>query len=701
MALPEITPGTPVEALPGVGPVMAGALRRLGLASAADLVRHVPLRWEEDREESTLADLAAEGGPDSSAGVNATVRGEVVRARWAPGRHPRLEAMIEDGTGSIRVVWFNAPWLRSRIHPGRRGLLQGAVKRRSGYLEMTNPRWEPIEEGREPPSRAARLRPVYPANEELGSRQIEKLVALVLEPCLARIEDPLPTAYRDLRALPGLAESWRRMHRPGSMEDVAAARRRLAFDELFLLQLGVMMRRQQWRSQRRAMPLPCSEMLDARIRARLTHTLTEEQERVTAEIAADLRQATPMNRLLQGDVGSGKTLVAVYGMLLAVANAGQAALVAPTELLAEQHWRSILTMLDRSQVQVELLTGSIGAAARTGVLERIASGETNLVVGTHALLEEGVRFKSLALAVIDEQHRFGVEQRAALRAKAGSLVPHVLVMTATPIPRTLGMTLYGDLDVSVLRGRPPGRRPVTTRVVGAAKAPEVYAWVRTRLDRGEQAYVVVPAVEESDAGLLDVATHGRFLSEGPFRGLPLGMLHGRMDAEEREAVMARFRAGELRVLVATVVIEVGVDVPNASVMVVEHADRFGLSQLHQLRGRVGRGTARSYCIFIGDPSTPEATARLAAIAGCDDGFEIAETDLRIRGPGELFGSRQSGLAPFRVADPFRDAELLAMARRDARDWIERDPALAAPELALVRRKLMATHGAALGLGDVG
>ena len=338
------------------------------------------------------------------------------------------------------------------------------------------------------------------------------------------------------------------------------------------------------------------------------------------------------------------------------------------------------------------------------VREGLRDGSIDIVVGTHAILEGGIAFRSLAVAVIDEQHRFGVRQRAAIRQKGQGerpLVPHTLVMTATPIPRTLAITLYGDLDLSTLRGRPPGRQPVTTRVVGSEKAPEVYAYLRSRLDRGEQAYVVVPVVEESQAGLKDVARHAEFLAAGPFAGVTIDSVHGRLDRDDREAAMQRFRAGQSRVLVATTVIEVGVDVPNATLMVVEHADRFGLAQLHQLRGRVGRGSGRSLCVFIGDPVTPDAAERLEAIGASDDGFEIAERDLRLRGPGEVFGARQSGLPPFRVADLSRDADLLRLARSDAHAWIERDPDLAAPESAALRRKLLATHGAALGLGDVG
>ena len=465
-----------------------------------------------------------------------------------------------------------------------------------------------------------------------------------------------------------------------------------------------MMRRAQLRSRTRALPLKLEPKINEHIRSRIPFVLTPEQDRVIGEIVADMSQPFAMNRLLQGDVGSGKTAVAVYAMLLAVAHGFQAALVAPTELLAEQHYAVLGAMLKGSQVRIAFITGSNTSAERRERVAGLATGKFDIAIGTHALLEGGVAFRNLAVAVIDEQHRFGVKQRAAIRQKGqGELpvVPHTLVMTATPIPRTLAITLYGDLDTSVLRGAPPGRTRIITRVVAPEKAPEVYSYLRTRLERGEQAYVVVPAVEESDLGLKDVANHLRYLQEGPWKGLKLAGLHGAMARDERDATMNAFRAGKLQALVATIVIEVGVDVSNASVMVVEHAERFGLAQLHQLRGRVGRGSTQSLCVFLGESTTEDGKQRLDAIGNTDDGFVIAETDLRIRGPGEVFGSRQSGLPPFQIADLATDGELLRVAREDAHAWIEKDPELSAPEVAVLKHKLWITYGKALGLGDVG
>ncbi len=697
----ELRPSTPIEAVPGIGPRTAPAFRHLGIASVADLLRHLPLRYEHERSELAIGDVVSMCERGES--PNVALRVEAVAVRHIPRPKSRIEATLEDETGTVRAVWFNAPWMRDRLHPGQRGILQGQAKLRGKYLELGNPRWEPADAGQEPPPRQERFRPVYPASEELNSGQIERAVLAVLDEVVPQIEDPLPAEFRAQRALPPLSECYRWMHAPADPDEQGQARRRLAFEELLLLQLGLMMKRRQMREECRAMAVPTPPAVDARIRARFPFRFTAEQDRVAAEIATDLAQTVPMSRLLQGDVGAGKTAVALYGMLAAVAAGAQAAMVAPTELLAEQHYASIQRFLAGSDVRVELLTGSLGAAERRAALARLAAGESQLAVGTHALLLEGAVFKRLAFAVIDEQHRFGVEQRAAMRTKVAAAtgeMPHVLVMTATPIPRTLSLTIFGDLDVSMLRSRPAGRQPVVTRVVGADKEREVYEYLRTRIATGEQCYVVVPAVEESALGLKDAEGPARTLAAGAFAGLRIGVVHGQLDRTAREEAMERFRSGDTQVLVATVVIEVGVDVPNASLMVVEHADRFGLAQLHQLRGRVGRGTRKSLCVFIGEPATEDARRRLEAIAGTDDGFEIAEMDLAIRGPGELFGSRQSGLPPFQVADLARDLELLRLARRDAKDWIDRDPLLSAPEHQLLRRKLLRTYGNALGLGDV-
>ena len=725
-----ITAKTTLGEIPGITARLVERLNAFELRTAGDVVRHFPMRHERKLAERTILETQNEVA-DEQAVIR--IRGTVATVRVRRGRATMVEATLEDDSSSARLVWFNAGWMRDKIHPGDIGVAEGRAKVRNGFLELGNPRWIPdhvasdtmaqraetpsaqTESQRSSPDIARinpplidvqhdQLRAIYPASENLLSSEIEKVVAKVLESVCATIEDPLPIEFRQERGLIALADAYRLYHQARDEDDVASARKRLAFDELFLLQLGVMMRRAQLRSRTRALPLKLEPKINEHIRSRIPFVLTPEQDRVIGEIVADMSQPFAMNRLLQGDVGSGKTAVAVYAMLLAVAHGFQAALVAPTELLAEQHYAVLGAMLKGTQVRIAFITGSNTSAERRERVAGLATGKFDIAIGTHALLEGGVAFRNLAVAVIDEQHRFGVKQRAAIRQKGqGELpvVPHTLVMTATPIPRTLAITLYGDLDTSVLRGSPPGRTRIITRVVAPERAPEVYSYLRTRLERGEQAYVVVPAVEESDLGLKDVANHLRYLQDGPWKGLKLAGLHGAMARDERDATMNAFRAGTVQALVATIVIEVGVDVSNASVMVVEHADRFGLAQLHQLRGRVGRGSTQSLCVFLGQSTTDDGKQRLEAIGNTDDGFVIAETDLRIRGPGEVFGSRQSGLPPFQIANLATDGELLRVAREDAHAWIEKDPELSAPGVATLKHKLWITYGKALGLGDVG
>ena len=701
-SLDSIRLNTPLHSIPGIGERSIGHYERLGLHTAGDLLKHLPLRYEQELAEQTieLAQEAVANGEDA----HLALRGTIEALRHARGRRPRLEATLQDATSTARLVWFNAGWITGKLHPGMEVVVTGRGSLYKGHLQMTNPRFTLLHDSQpDPEARDAGLRPIYPGSEDLSSARIERVLKPIVEPLCREIEDPLQEDYRTSRQLIPLAEAYHWIHAPRTMAQWQEARNRLAFDELLMMQLAVMMRRHQLRDRLRAPALRWDDALDARIRERFPFALTAAQSRVIREIASDLSRPAPMNRLLQGDVGAGKTAVALYGMLAAVASGHQSTLMAPTEILAEQHLASIRQMLTGSDVTIELLTGTLSERERTHRLERIASGEIDIVIGTHALLTQSVSFKSLALAVIDEQHRFGVTQRAALRGKGeepGS-VPHVLVMTATPIPRTLSLTLFGDLDVSVIDERLPGRTPPVTRVVGPGKRPDVYGYVAERLRLGEQAYVVVPAIDESDLGLADVNSHLKFLAEGPLAGCRLEAMHGRLDSESRDGVMNRFRAGTTQCLVATVVIEVGVDVPNATLMVVEHAERFGLAQLHQLRGRIGRGTQRSVCALIGEPRTPDAERRLEAIGSTTDGFKISELDLEIRGPGELFGARQSGMPPLKIADLMRDSELLNAARSDARAWIERSPELGAPDERLLRRKVLALYGDALGLGDVG
>jgi ATP-dependent DNA helicase RecG len=707
----DITLATPVSELPGVGPKTAEKLAKLGLTNVGRLIAYLPLRHERQEAEATIEDLKP--------GQLVSARGEVTATRPAGhGKRPRFEAVLMDHTGRLDLVWFNQMYLRTRIHPGMRLRVQGPAKRFGPGIQIANPRFEVLPaEGEEPAAREARIRPVYPATETVPSMQIESAIRAVLPRALELIEEHLPDDHRRSRHMPTLADAYRAFHAPQNEDEVAAARRRLAYDELLLLQLGVHMKRAHLRRVMRAPALKWNEQVDAAIRARFPFTLTPGQESVVKELAADLASATPTNRLIQGDVGAGKTIVALYAMLMAVASEQQAALMAPTEILAEQHFLSISKTLEGSRVRVELLTGGTPKGERESILGRLEAGEIDLLIGTHALLTESVRFRSLAVAIIDEQHRFGVHQRATLRSKATQdaadaarpLTPHLLVMTATPIPRTLAITLFGDLDISTIRGLPPGRIPIATRVVGVDKRADVYTYIGERLGRGEQAYVVVPAIDtgESSGGdgesgeIRDLRSVLASLEENELRGKRLAALHGRLKRSTREHIMERFRQGLVDALVATTVIEVGVDVPNATMMVVEHAERFGLAQLHQLRGRVGRGSKRSVCVLIGEPVTPEAEQRLKVVASTSDGFALAERDLEIRGPGEVFGTRQAGLPPFKVADLARDMDLLSMARRDAAEWISRSPTLSGEDERVLLRRLLKTYGETLGLGDVG
>ena len=737
---------TPLADIQGVRRPFADALAMLGVTNVADLVKHLPMRYDRLEAEASIQEFKPE--------QFVSARGEITATRVSGfGPKQRFQAVLVDGTGRLDLVWFNAPYMKQKVFPGIRVRVQGKTRQFGPGLQLTNPQLEVLrEDGKEPAARDARVRPIYPASEQISSGQIESVVKLVLEPAVKLIEEHLPEPFRRERHMPTLAAAYQMAHAPESVEQSSEAQRRLAYDEFLLLQLGVFLRREQLRTTTRAIALRWSTEIDAHIRARFPFGLTEAQERVIGEIRDDLTREEPANRLLQGDVGAGKTIIALYAMLLAVAGRHQAALMAPTELLAEQHFASISRVLEGSSVRLELLTGSVPQGERQSLLSRLESGDVDIVIGTHALLTDGVRFKSLAVAIIDEQHRFGVHQRAALRSKGGlvaadaaaapepqasllkppapmpaaappgsnptgptpvsrdlPLTPHVIVMTATPIPRTLALTLLGDLDVSTIDQLPPGRTPIATRLVGPQLSGEVYKYVRTRLDAGDQAYIVVPAIdagastasEGGDAELNDLRTVHARLEAHELAGKRVAAVHGRLKRETRELMMARFRAGAIDALVATTVIEVGVDVPNATVMVIEHAELFGLAQLHQLRGRIGRGSKKSTCILIADPTTPDAEARLGAIAASTDGFALAETDLQIRGPGEVFGMKQAGAPPFKVADLTRDRELLALARRDAQAWIERSPTLHGPGEDLVRKRLLRMHGKWLGLGDVG
>ena len=710
---PVISLSTAVSDLEGVGSRHARRYATLGIDKVINLIRHMPTRYEQELDESKIRQLPRQG--------IGSARGMLITARWVPRvgrRQGRFEATLQDTSGTLTATWFNAQYLHGKLHPGMVIRVQGKTTIYQGTQQMINPRWELLDDPQQVPARRRRLRPIYPATEDLSSAAIEQLVANVLPKVQAAIVDPLPANLVHDHAMPSLATAFGMVHTPKDADEPLVARRRLAFNELLLLQLGIALKHHYTRTCLEAPALKWTEAIDEHIRDRFPFTLTKSQNQVVTEIASDLQQIKPMNRLLQGDVGAGKTVVALYALLLAVADRKQATLMAPTELLAEQHFASLSTMLEGANVRMALLTSSQNTASnkqRSAIAGKIASGLVDIVVGTHALLSESVRFKDLAVVVIDEQHRFGVVQRATFRSRGKEgknsssrrQSPHHLIMTATPIPRTLSLTVFGDLDISTIDELPPGRGVIETRVVDQDMADNVYQEMAKRLAIGEQIYVVVPAINDSDhetrAALKNVHAHARLLAERYCQGYKVAAIHGQLRRQTRESIMHQFRRGQIHVLVATTVIEVGIDVPNAGMMIVEHAERFGLAQLHQLRGRIGRGSTdrTSMCVFIAEPNNEEAAQRMAAIATTSDGFKIAEADLKIRGMGDFFGTRQHGLPPLRVARIPDDLELLQLARRDARMIIDEDPKLADPSRQLLRKILLQQFGDSIGLIDVG
>ncbi|MFQ5509996.1 MAG: ATP-dependent DNA helicase RecG [Leptospirillia bacterium] len=662
-----------VRFLPGVGERRVAQLARLGISTVEDLLLHLPTRYE---DRSAVAPVAA-----LVAGESATVCARVVAAELSTTPHRRMkvfEAALSDESGLGGVVrgrWFNQPYKARQVKVGDVFLMSGKVSwdRNGTGLVMENPEIEPWEPGEET-LHAGRIVPIYPATEGITSRQLRAWVAAAL--ARVTVDEVLPAELLEQLGLAGRARAFRMVHRPERDTEVREGTRRLAFEEFFFLQVGLAVKRRQAVRRRTHATLPdIPGSLEQALTTSLPFSLTEAQRNALDTIFADMARHEPMQRLLQGDVGCGKTVVALLAMLRAVDAGFQGAIMAPTEILAVQHANNIRELLGVLPVKVELLVGGQGKKA---ALTRIADGSAHIVVGTQALIQNRVDFHRLGLAVVDEQHRFGVRQRAEIGEKGAA--PHTLIMTATPIPRSLAMTLYGDLELTVIDGMPPGRKKVATRLFSESKREEVYRIVRAEVEAGRRAFVVFPLVEESEKIDLKAATEAmRELSEGPLKNIRLGLVSGRMKGGDKARMMADFAAGRVQVLIATTVVEVGVDVPEASVMVVEHAERFGLSQLHQLRGRVGRGRHKSRCLLVaGHAVSRDGRARLKALVSCSDGFSVAEKDLEIRGPGELFGKRQSGLPELKVANLIRDAALLASAREAAGWLVEQDPALKQP-----------------------
>ncbi|MBL0939911.1 MAG: ATP-dependent DNA helicase RecG [Gemmatimonadaceae bacterium] len=688
---PRLALDTPVTYLKGVGPARATHLARLGITVAGDLLRHIPHRYE---DASTITPIV-----QSSVGADITVLGRVIAKGVLPTRKGLrvFQAVVQDSTGMIEVAWPGQPFLDRTINQGDWLLCTGTVRffhgRQLQPREFVN--LGPEEEG----TAEGRVLAVYPSTEGLSVRLLRGLVEQHLDLLLPLVQEPLSRELLEAADVPALPDALRMVHRPTSVAEAARGRARLAFEELLCVQLLQRRANQIAREARGGRAFVNRKQLTSQLRAHLPYTLTHAQVRAIREIVQDMSSPRRMHRLLQGDVGAGKTIVAVFSALLAMENGAQVALMAPTELLAEQHARSIGALLAPLGITPVLLTGRLGAKDRRAALTRLESTEPVLAIGTHALLQDGVKFADLGLVIIDEQHRFGVEQRAALGSKGQTV--DVLLMSATPIPRSLALTLYGDLDVSVLDERPPGRQPIATGVRPESARAKVFEFALSQLDAGRQVYVVYPLIETSEKIDLKAATvMYEQLVAGPFATRRVALLHGKLPSDERDHIMRQFRDGEIDVLVATTVIEVGIDVGNATVMIIEHPERFGLSQLHQLRGRVGRGGEQSYCILLGDVGV-EAGERLGMFAATEDGFEIARADLQLRGMGDLFGARQHGLPAFKVADLLRDEALNDTARRLADDMLRRDPLLEAKEHDGIRHVLTVGYARALDLFRVG
>ena len=696
---------TLLQFLKGVGPKRAADLQRVGLSTVEDLLYRFPLRYEDRGNLQSIASLKP--------GQHVAVAGRIQSSRLRTTRRPGFkifEALVGDTTGSIVAVWMNQSFLQDILRRDVHVVLFGAVEARPG-LQLMNPDYEIIgaaDGDADEPDEAltvhtGRIVPVYEKAGTMTPKMQRRLVHDVLSGMPAGLPDPFPADVRGRLRLPDRRTALMETHFPptGTPADQlnefrTLAQVRLIFEEFFLFQLGLTLRKRAATRESKPRTIQVDDRIRDSARAILPFRLTDGQRRSLKEIVEDMQRPAPMNRLLQGDVGAGKTIVALLAALVAMENGLQVAFMAPTEILAEQHFLSLRTLLQKSRFHVELMTGAITGLRRRDLLARLAAGDIHLIVGTHALVQGTVAFRTLGLAIIDEQHRFGVLQRATLREKG--LMPDVLVMTATPIPRTLALTVYGDLDTSVIRDMPPGRRAILTTVKPESHREDIYRLVRTQIEEGRQVYVVYPLIEESEKVDLRAATEmADHLAQEVFPAYRVALLHGRMKQDAKDRVMRAFAAGELHVLVSTTVIEVGIDVPNATMMLIEHAERFGLSQLHQLRGRVGRGSHQSHCILLYQyPISKQGKERLKALADTTDGFEIAERDLQLRGPGDFFGTRQSGLPTLRTGDLLRDHSLMEQARDEAARFA--DDAALTPSMV---EEMKAAWPTRFGLMDIG
>ena len=692
---------TPLQFVKGVGPERAELLEKLGLRTVRDVLFNFPRDYQDLSQLRAIHELQD--------GETVSVRGTV--EEWdqhvgGSGTHilgvllretnPSAAKPPTIKPGCLRGLWFNQAYLRNQFRVGQHVVFSGRAKRTGLVWEMSHPRVQWLGEDEQPNSGVL---PIYSLCEGLKQHHLRRISENVLQQFVEVLEEAFPADFLTQHDLWPLHQTLRQIHFPATPGDLEKARRRLVFQELLILQLALSLKRRA-RDRQPAAPLEATARIDARIRRLFPFELTAGQQQAIAEVSADLARPSPMHRLLQGDVGSGKTMVAVYAMLLAVAHGQQAVLMAPTEILARQHAQTLGQLLSAARARVGLLVGGLTSSERSPLVAQIAAGEIDIVIGTQAVLQADVEFAKLGLVVIDEQHKFGVRQRALLKQAAQA--PHYLVMTATPIPRTVSLTLYGDLEVSVIRDHPPGRQPVKTYLAGSERRAQWWEFLRKKLREGRQAYVIAPVVEESETfNVASVQQTFEALANGELEAFRLGLLHGRMSAADKDAAMQAFRDGQTQVLVATTVVEVGVDVPNATLMTIEGGERFGLSQLHQLRGRIGRGAFPGFCCLFAEPASDESRQRLEAFVNTTDGFELAETDFRLRGPGDLFGTRQHGMPPLMIADLQRDTALLDETRHAAAALLDADAELGQPQHQRLRKLVYTRYGSVLELADVG
>lgn len=683
----------PIQFIKGVGPQRATLLEKLNLRTAADLLFFFPRSYEDFTQQHKIHELANE----QLACVIGTVH-DVDQMVAQSGRHI-LYVMIRQDQQFLRATWFNQPFMTARFRPGQRVMFRGKAKLHGGRFQMTHPKVSWLDDDANVEDNA-QLLPVYRLTDGIGQRQMRAVVAQTVEDFVGIVQEAFPESLRQQAGVVDIETAIRQIHSPRNQQEAEDARARLVYQELLILQLALAIRRHRTRTALKAPPLELTPKIKSRMLNRLPFELTESQQLAVDEIAADMSNPYPMNRLLHGEVGSGKTVVAVCAMLLAVAQGTQAAMMAPTEILARQHYSTLTQLLGNSRVRIGLWTGSVTAAQRKKLASEIADGKIDIVVGTNAIVASKLEFKKPGLVVVDEQHKFGVRQRATLRQTGED--PHYLVMTATPIPRTMAMTLFGDLEVSTLQRTSGIGQKVNTYLGNEASREQWWEFVRKKLREGRQAFIVAPLVEtDQDSQLSSAEARFESLANGPLEEFRLDILHGRQTPEQKDVVMEAFRSGKTQAIVATGVVEVGIDVPNATVMTIESAERFGLSQLHQLRGRVSRGQHPGFVCAFATDGDAESNERLAAFAEHANGFELAEIDLQLRGPGNLFTTHQSGFPPLMIADLIRDAEVLARARADATQLIEADPDLWHPDHNRLQQLVLARYGKALNLSDVG